>query len=131
MTYPNLLTTPDIAPNRHAPLGAARTHFPDPRLFVCLSLLALLILWIKLFPQTGDGDAIMHFINAHDGLWQPDKLLGSWSRFGAKLPLLLPRSLASSPLGALPRSSPSPAPGRPSAWQKTSVSATPGSPRLS
>jgi hypothetical protein len=60
------------------------------RILVCLLLLAILMLWAWLWPQTGDGDAIMHYLNAHDGLWQPGKLMGSWARVGAKLPLLIP-----------------------------------------
>ena len=31
---------------------------------VCGSLLALLMVWAVIFPQTGDGDAIMHYLNA-------------------------------------------------------------------
>ena len=60
------------------------------RLTVCVALLAMLMVWAWLWPQTGDGDAIMHFLNARDGLWQPDKLMGSSARVGAKLPLLIP-----------------------------------------
>jgi len=60
------------------------------RVGVCAALLAILLLWIILFPQTGDGDAVMHFLNAHDSLWQPAKLMGSWARWGAKIPLLVP-----------------------------------------
>jgi hypothetical protein len=57
---------------------------------VCAGLLALLMVWAVVFPQTGDGDAIMHYLNAHDSLWQPYKLMGSWARWGAKIPLLIP-----------------------------------------
>jgi hypothetical protein len=57
---------------------------------VCAGLLALLMVWAVVFPQTGDGDAIMHFLNARDGFWQPAKLLGSWARVGSKLPLIIP-----------------------------------------
>jgi len=60
---------------------------------VCLGLFAALALWAYFWPQTGDGDAIMHFQNARDGLWEPAKLLGSWARVGAKLPLLIPAQL--------------------------------------
>ena len=60
------------------------------RLAVCAGLLALLMGWAVVFPQTGDGDAIMHYLNAHDSLWQPAKLMGSWARVGAKIPLLIP-----------------------------------------
>jgi hypothetical protein len=60
------------------------------RLSILAILLAILLLWIFLFPQTGDGDAVMHFLNAHDSLWQPAKLMGSWARWGAKIPLLIP-----------------------------------------
>ena len=48
------------------------------------------MIWAVIFPQSGDGDAIMHYLNAHDSLWQPIKLTGSWARAGAKLPLLIP-----------------------------------------
>ncbi len=57
---------------------------------VCAGLLALLLIWAVIFPQTGDGDAIMHFLNARDGLGQPAKLLGSWARVGSKIPLVIP-----------------------------------------
>jgi hypothetical protein len=57
---------------------------------VCVGLLAILMVWAVVFPQTGDGDAIMHFLNARDGFWQPTKLLGSWARVGSKLPLIGP-----------------------------------------
>jgi hypothetical protein len=60
------------------------------RVMVCVGLLALLMVWPVIFPQTGDGDAVMHFLNAHDSLWQPYKLMGSWARVGAKIPLLIP-----------------------------------------
>jgi hypothetical protein len=60
------------------------------RLIVCLLLLGLLWVWAILFPQTGDGDAIMHFMCARDGLWYPRDLMGSWARVGSKLPLLIP-----------------------------------------
>jgi hypothetical protein len=60
---------------------------------ICIVLLALLMIWAAIFPQTGDGDAIMHFLNARDSLWQPAKLMGSWARVGAKLPLLIPAQL--------------------------------------
>jgi hypothetical protein len=60
------------------------------RVAVCAGLLALLMVWPVIFPQTGDGDAIMHYLNAHDSLWQPAKLMGSWARVGAKIPLLIP-----------------------------------------
>ena len=57
---------------------------------VCAGLLALLMVWAVVFPQTGDGDAIMHYLNAHDSLWQPAKLMGSWARVGSKIYLLIP-----------------------------------------
>jgi hypothetical protein len=53
-------------------------------------LFALLVLFAVLFPQTGDGDAVMHYINARDSLWMPAKLMGSWARVGDKIPLLIP-----------------------------------------
>ena len=37
------------------------------------AMLDILMLWAAVFPQTGGGDAIMHYLNAHDGLWQPAK----------------------------------------------------------
>jgi hypothetical protein len=66
-------------------LHANRSNFA-----VCGTLLAILIAWIFIFPQTGDGDAIMHYLNAHDGLWKPALLMGSWARVGDKIPLLIP-----------------------------------------
>jgi hypothetical protein len=59
-------------------------------LLVCTGLWMLLAGWAILWPQSGDGDAIMHFINARDGLWKPALLLGSWARVGSKLHLLIP-----------------------------------------
>src|SRR5271163_1159941 len=91
------MSTPvDLAPNpltAQSPREAALRGWSrsiDPRVAVCLFLLGLLIVWAKIYPQTGDGDAIMHYINAREGLWDPDKLLGSWARMGSKLPLLIP-----------------------------------------
>lgn len=66
-------------------------------LAVCTALLALLIVWVLIFPQTGDGDAIMHFLNAHDGLWRPALLMGSWARVGDKIPLLIPAQFGITP----------------------------------
>src|SRR5271170_7886719 len=63
------------------------------RVSVCAGLLALLMVWAVVFPQTGDGDAIMHYLNAHDSLWQPAKLMGSWARVGSKVYLLIPAQL--------------------------------------
>jgi len=60
------------------------------RLSICAAMLALLILWAILWPQSGDGDAITHFISARDGLHQPWKLMGSWARVGAMLFYLIP-----------------------------------------
>jgi hypothetical protein len=60
------------------------------RFVLCAGLLALLMAWCIIFPQTGDGDAIMHYLNAHDSLWQPAKLMGSWARVGSKIHLLIP-----------------------------------------
>jgi len=56
-------------------------------------MLAILMGWVIVFPQTGDGDAIMHYLNARDGLWKPALLLGSWARVGDKVPLLIPAQL--------------------------------------
>ena len=56
-----------------------RTSAAAKRGAVCAGLLALLMVWAVVFPQTGDGDAIMHYLNAHDSLWQPAKLMGSWA----------------------------------------------------
>jgi hypothetical protein len=68
----------------------ARRDAAKRRVAICLGLLALLMVWAVIFPQTGDGDAIMHFLNARDGFGQPAKLLGSWARVGSKIPLVIP-----------------------------------------
>jgi hypothetical protein len=60
------------------------------RVAVCLGLLALLMIWAVIWPQTGDGDAITHFLNARDALRDPRMLMGSWARVGAMLPLVIP-----------------------------------------
>jgi hypothetical protein len=60
------------------------------RFILLTAIFALLVAWAAIFPQTGDGDAVMHFINAHDSLTQPEKLMGSWARVGDKIPLLIP-----------------------------------------
>ncbi len=73
-----------------SPHRAARRGQAGITAVVCGGLLALLMVWAVAFPQTGDGDAIMHYLNARDGLWEPAKLLGSWARIGAKIPLLIP-----------------------------------------
>lgn len=75
---------------RVSPHGAAGGGKIGINAIVCGGLLALLMIWAVIFPQTGDGDAIMHYLNARDGLWEPAKLLGSWARVGAKIPLLIP-----------------------------------------
>jgi hypothetical protein len=62
---------------------------PD-RLILLAGLLFVLVLIATIFPQTGDGDAVMHYINARDSLWMPAKLMGSWARVGDKIPLLIP-----------------------------------------
>jgi hypothetical protein len=80
-SQPNVLVTPRKR-------GMSGTIGINP--LVCFGLLALLMVWAVIFPQTGDGDAILHFLSARDGLWHPAKLLGSWARVGAKIPLLIP-----------------------------------------
>lgn len=80
-------------PQLSAHVRLSSFHLSDrnrQRAAVCAALLAILIIWAAVFPQTGDGDAIMHFLNARDSFWQPAKLMGSWARVGAKLPLLIP-----------------------------------------
>ncbi|MGA2584941.1 MAG: hypothetical protein ABSG31_16840 [Tepidisphaeraceae bacterium] len=60
------------------------------RLLLCAAMLALLILYAILYPQTGKRDAIIHFLSARDGLYQPWIIMGSWYRIGAMLPYLIP-----------------------------------------
>jgi hypothetical protein len=79
-----------VAIPRMAEGQTRRTSAAAKRVAVCAGLLALLMAWAVVFPQTGDGDAIMHYLNAHDSLWQPAKLMGSWARVGSKIYLLIP-----------------------------------------
>jgi hypothetical protein len=92
MSIEQLITTEPEANWRKAPL-ADFLHANRKSLALCATLLALLIAWVIVFPQTGDGDAIMHYLNARDGLWKPALLLGSWARVGDKIPLLIPAQL--------------------------------------
>jgi hypothetical protein len=73
-----------VAPPRRVAIGVSN------RLLILAGLLALLVLFAAIFPQTGDGDAVMHYLNARDSLSMPVKLMGSWARVGDKIPLLIP-----------------------------------------
>ena len=67
------------------PLTALHLITPSAKRFVLLaSIFSLLILFAHLFPQTGDGDAVMHYLNVRDSLWQPVKLMGSWGGLGIR-----------------------------------------------
>jgi hypothetical protein len=80
-------TVQELQPIRLPRLPNAKR--PD-RLILLAALFVALVLFAAIFPQTGDGDAVMHYINARDSLWMPAKLMGSWARVGDKIPLLIP-----------------------------------------
>jgi len=50
----------------------------------------LIIVWARLWPQSGDGDAVTHYLIARNGPGELSLLMSSWARIGAMLPLLLP-----------------------------------------
>ena len=86
-TIPTVVAIPSVMDRETVRPGAQDAA---KRFAACAALLAVLIGWAVVFPQTGDGDAIMHYLNAHDSLWQPAKLMGSWARVGSKIHLLIP-----------------------------------------
>jgi hypothetical protein len=69
----------------------SRTHSSNlSNLAVCAGILATLMIWVVIWPQTGDGDAITHFLAARDAFHNPTWLMSAWARVGAQLPLLIP-----------------------------------------
>ncbi len=52
-----------------------------------LTILALLSLWIFLFPFTGDGDSVLHYFNARNASRNLAEALSTWSRPGYTIPL--------------------------------------------
>ncbi|HVT82673.1 MAG TPA: hypothetical protein VHM90_18675 [Phycisphaerae bacterium] len=58
-------------------------------LLVSALTFAFLALWARLFPYTGDGDSILHFLNAQLAAHKPAEALYAWARPGYKLPLAL------------------------------------------
>ena len=52
---------------------------------LCLGLFAFLVFWAMLFPYTGDGDSVLHYLNARDAVSSPVSALHAWARPGVKL----------------------------------------------
>ncbi|MFT3788639.1 MAG: hypothetical protein QM770_21110 [Tepidisphaeraceae bacterium] len=64
------LPQPDLVSDR------TRSH----ALFVAIASLVILLVWAWLFPYTGEGDSVMHLLNARDALANPKDLLYPWAR---------------------------------------------------
>jgi hypothetical protein len=60
------------------------------RAIVLSGAFAVLCFWAWLFPHTGDGDAILHYLSARDALAWPKGFLSPWARWGALWPIVLP-----------------------------------------
>jgi hypothetical protein len=50
------------------------------RFYICAGLFVLLIVWILIFPYTGDGDSMLHYWNLRHSWWDPKSGLTSWAR---------------------------------------------------
>ena len=57
------------------------------RLQVCLAIFGALMIWAVFFPFSGDGDSVLHYLNAREtaGHWR--QALYAWTRPGYKIPL--------------------------------------------
>jgi hypothetical protein len=58
------------------------------RIGVCVAVFALLVGWAIVFPYTGDGDSVLHYLNARDATVTPVSGLHAWARPMAKLVML-------------------------------------------
>ena len=65
-------------------LAAAVATRRRPEVIVCAAVFAVLVAWLLLFPYTGDGDSVLHYLNARDTAVRPADGLHSWARPGYK-----------------------------------------------
>jgi hypothetical protein len=59
-------------------------------LIFCASVFAFLVVWLLVWPYTGDGDSSLHYQTARDMLVSPKAGMGPWARPLHKLLILLP-----------------------------------------
>ncbi len=59
------------------------------RNWICLGIFAALVVWAVFFPFSGDGDSVLHYLNAVDTSGHWERALFAWTRPGYKIPLSL------------------------------------------
>ncbi len=59
------------------------------RWWVCLGIFTALVVWAIYFPFSGDGDSVLHYLNALDTSRDISKGLFAWTRPGYKIPMSL------------------------------------------
>ncbi len=67
---------------------------------VCLAVFCLLVGWVSIFRYSGEGDAVLHFLNARDAWVTPADALGAWARPLFKLIIAGPATLGLFPAQA-------------------------------
>jgi hypothetical protein len=55
---------------------------------VCAAVFGLLVVWLVIFPYTGEPDSVLHYLNARDASVNPADCLHVWARPGYKLLLV-------------------------------------------
>ena len=49
------------------------------RFLVCSAILAVLVIWLVLWPYTGDGDSAPHYLNLRESASEPACGLSAWA----------------------------------------------------
>ena len=57
------------------------------RIWICLGIFIVLMAWRYFFPFSGDGDSILHYLNARETAKDWSNALYAWTRPGYKIPL--------------------------------------------
>lgn len=47
---------------------------------ICLAVFIILVLWTLIWPDSGEGDAILHYRNFREGALNPEVMLTAWAR---------------------------------------------------
>ena len=63
----------------------ARPFWLRADVIVCTVSLIVLCAWLLIFPFTGEGDSILHYLNAREAYMNPGDSLHPWARPGYKL----------------------------------------------
>lgn len=50
------------------------------RLLLCALIFSVLVVWLLLWPYTGDGDSVLHYLNLRDAAADPTNALSPWAR---------------------------------------------------